>query len=76
LVGYPEYLQKDYRSTTAQARVSLGAVSETFNDLRKNRYLLRLKKNERRLTRTPELLKKWVEAYINKLRIDLRVGRF
>lgn len=76
LLGYPEYAQKDYRTIAERAGVSLGAVSETFNDLRKNHYLLLPKKNERRLTRKSELLKKWVEAYINRVRIDLRFGRF
>ena len=76
ILGYPEYLNKDYRTIADQAGVSLGAVSETFKDLRSNRYLLLPGKNERRLTRTAELLKKWVEAYITKTRIDLRVGRF
>lgn len=76
LLAYPEYLNQDYRKIADQASVSLGAVSETFKDLRRNRYLLLPGKNERRLTRKTELLKKWVEAYLNKTRIDLRIGRF
>ena len=76
ILGYPEYLNQDYRTIAERAGVSLGAVSETFKDLRSSRYLLLPGKNERRLTRTAELLKKWVEAYITKTRIDLRVGRF
>lgn len=71
-----EVLHKDYRTIADRAGVSLGAVGETFDDLRKNHYLLLPGKNERRLTRTTELMKKWVEAYINRTRIDLRVGRF
>lgn len=76
LLGYPEYMQKDYRTIAERVGVSLGAVSETFEDLRKNHYLLLPKKNERILTRTSELLKKWVEAYVNRVRIDSRFGRF
>lgn len=76
LLTDPEYLNQDYRRIAERAGVSLGAVGETFNDLRKSRYLLLHGKNERTLTRIPDLLKKWVEAYINKMRINLRVGRF
>lgn len=76
LLGYPEYLNRDYRTIAEGAGVSLGAVSETFQDLRRSRYLLLPGNNERRLTRRDELLKKWVEAYTNKTRIEMRVGRF
>lgn len=76
LLADPKSLNHDYRQIAERTGVSLGAVGETFNDLRKNRYLLLPGKNERTLTRIPELLKRWVEAYINKMRINLRVGRF
>ncbi len=80
LLTEPDLIQKDMRTIADRARVgSVSTVSDIFKDLEKQHYLYQPGKNGtrmRKLNKRRELLGRWVEGYIERLRPSLNPVRF
>jgi len=70
----PKLINKTYRNIAKTTDVALGTVGWVLTDLKEHGYLYENKNKERRLIRKKELLDKWVAAYPEKLRPNLRLG--
>jgi hypothetical protein len=80
LLTEPDLIQKDMRTIADRAGVgSVSTVSDIFKDLEKQHYLYQPKKSvilKRKLNKKDELLRRWVEGYIERLRPSLNPVRF
>ncbi|MBD3557342.1 hypothetical protein H6S82_00465 [Planktothrix sp. FACHB-1355] len=80
LLTEPDLLQKDMRTIADRARVgSISTVSDIFKDLEKQHFLYQPGKSgtrKRKLNKKRELLGRWVEGYIERLRPSLNPVRF
>ena len=65
-----------YRSIAEETNVPKTSVGRLIKDLEKTGYIIRRGKNQRHLTRKTELMKRWVEAYGERLRMKLNPVRF
>lgn len=65
-----------YREIAQKTGVALGTVGWVLHDLAREGYLNRKKDHKRRLVRNEQLLKRWVEAYAEKLRPKQLIGRY
>jgi hypothetical protein len=70
----PELARRTYREIAAEAGVSLGAVAQVLDDLKGAGYLRETGTGLRRLLRREELVRRWVEAYAERLRPKLLLG--
>jgi hypothetical protein len=69
-------LNAPYREIAAKADVALGAIGWVIDDLKQGGYLIETEPKNRRLKRKRQLLDKWVDAYLERLRPKLVVGTF
>jgi len=69
-------LNAPYREIAEKADVALGTVGWVINDLKQARFLIEIPPKKRRLKNKKELLDKWVDAYLTKLRPKLFVGTY
>ena len=69
-------LNAAYREIAEKADVALGTVGRVINDLKQGKFLIETPPKKRRLKNKKQLLDKWVEAYLEKLRPKLFVGTF
>mgnify|MGYP000014474269 CR=1 FL=1 len=76
LIHNPQLVNATYREIANRAGVALGTVGWVINDLKQAGYLIEFAKKQRRLKNKQELLKKWVEAYLEKLRPKMFLGAF
>jgi hypothetical protein len=76
LLACPSLLTVPYREIAATAGVSLGAVSQVLEDLKQTDYLLEHAAKGRLWQKRPELIRRWSEAYTERLRPKLLLGRF
>lgn len=76
LLSCPTLLAAPYREIAATAGVSLGAISQVLEDLKQTGYLLDHGTKGRRWQKRAELVHRWSEAYTERLRPKLLLGRF
>jgi hypothetical protein len=76
LLCHPGMEAQPFRTIATTAGVSLAAVGWEMKQLEQAGYLVNLGARGRRLAKQPELLKKWVEAYQERWRPKLLLGRF
>jgi hypothetical protein len=76
LLCKPKMIGAPYREIAEAADVALGTVGWVFTDLRLGGFLAQLEKRQRRLINKNDLIRKWVEAYPEKLRPKLIIGKF
>jgi hypothetical protein len=76
LLCRPALAAASYRDIAAAADVSLGAVSQVMEDLKSAGYLVGREGRERRLMKHEELIRRWGEAYAERLRPKLLISRF
>jgi hypothetical protein len=69
-------LNAPYREIAEKADVALGTVGWVIKDLKQARFLIEIPPKKRRLKNKKELLDKWVDAYLTKLRPKLLVGTY
>jgi hypothetical protein len=72
----PQLINAPYRKIADEADVALGTVGWVMNDLKQSRYLIEVTKKNRRLKNKKQMLDKWVDAYLERLRPNLLIGRF
>lgn len=72
----PKLAGKPYREIAAEAGVSLGAVGQVLDDLKRAGHLIETEAGGRRLLKTEELVRRWVEAYAERLRPKLLLSRY
>ncbi len=72
----PGLENKPYRDIAAQADVALGTVVAVMADLKNRGFLLDMGKKGNKIIQKENLLKRWVEAYPERLRPKLVMGRF
>jgi hypothetical protein len=76
LLCCPNLLAASFREIAAMAGVSLGAVSQTLDALKQAGYLMDQGVKGRLWQKKPELIRRWSEAYTERLRPKLILGRF
>ena len=76
LIRDPELLNATYREIKDVTGVALGTVGWVINDLKQGGYLVEYDKKHRRLKNKKQLLNKWVNAYLERLRPKLFLGTF
>jgi hypothetical protein len=76
LLCQPALVSAPYREIATAAGVSLGAVSQVMEDLKGAGYLFNQAGHERRLINHQELIRRWGEAYAERLRPNLLISRF
>ena len=76
LMRDPELVAAPYRDIVNVTGVALGTVGWVINDLKQAGYLVEYGKSNRQLKNKKELLDKWVDAYLEKLRPKLFLGTF
>lgn len=76
LLACPSLLNAPYREIAATAGVSLGAISQVLEDLKQTGSLLDHGAKGRRWQKQTELIRRWSEAYTERLRPKLLFGRF
>jgi hypothetical protein len=76
LMRESELLNAPYRDIANITGVALGTVGWVINDLKQGGFLIEYDKKHRRLKNKKQLLNKWVEAYLEKLRPKLFLGTF
>jgi hypothetical protein len=69
-------LNAPYREIAEKTQVALGTVGWVINDLKQGKFLTQIPLKKRRLNNKKQLLDKWVDAYLEKLRPKLFVGTF
>lgn len=76
LLCKPRLVNGTYREIAAAADVALGKVGEVLDDLKRAGYMVEKGGGARRLLKRKELIERWVEAYAERLRPKLRLGRY
>jgi hypothetical protein len=71
-----QILNQPYRTIAKQAGIALGNVNYIMNGLKEKGFLLKLNKNDFKLTRKEELLDTWIAKYEEKLKPELEIGTF
>ncbi len=72
----PGLENKPYRDIATQADVALGTVGWLMRDLKDRGYLLDMGKKGNKIMQREALLQRWVEAYPERLKPKLELGRF
>ena len=72
----PKLINAPYREIANISGVALGTVGWVITDLKQGGYLVAFDEKNRRLTNKKQLLNKWVDAYLEKLRPKLFLGNF
>jgi hypothetical protein len=76
LLCKPGLVNVPYRDIASAAGVALGTVGWVLTDLKELGYIVKMGKNQRRLTKLKKLFERWVEAYPDQLRPKLLIGKF
>lgn len=77
LLCQPDLANQPYRDIAARAGVALGTVGQVFDGLKMAHFLAgQGRQGKRRLINRKTLLRRWVEAYPEKLKPKLLVGEF
>jgi hypothetical protein len=76
LLCKPGLVNGTYREIAKVADVALGTIGEVLDDLKKAGYLFEKGDGGRRLLKRKGLIERWVEAYAERLRPKLRLGRY
>jgi len=76
LLLHPEAINQPYRDLASSTDVSLGAIGWVIRNLKEGGYLHPTAKNEFKLVRRKELLRRWVEEYGTKLRPRLVINSY
>jgi hypothetical protein len=76
LLCKPGLVNGTYREIAAAADVALGKVGEVLTDLKRAGCMVEKGDGARRLLKRKELIERWVEAYAERLRPKLRLGRY
>ena len=76
LLCNPALASAPYREIAAAAGASLGAVSQALDDLKSGGYLFDRGTGGRALANHRELLRRWCEAFSERLRPKLLISRF
>lgn len=71
LLKQPEAITWDYRKLASAAGISLGAVGWVLRDLRVLGFIRLIGKRQRRLVNWRDLLERWEEGYVERLRPKL-----
>lgn len=69
-------LNLPYREISAQTEVALGNINYVMSGLKETGFLIKWNKEQYRLTKKKELLDKWMIAYKERLKPNLKVGSF
>lgn len=72
----PELIDAPYRLTAHAAGVALGTVGWVVRDLKQMGLLMILGKKKRKLTDKEKIIRRWAEAYPEKLRPKIVIGRY
>ncbi len=70
-----EWLNRPYRQTAEKAGVALGAIPPITAALKELGYLVNMN-NKIKLVNKEELIKRWAEAYADKLKPGIKLGNF
>lgn len=76
LIRDPQLIYAPYRGIADIAGVALGTVGWVINDLKQGGYLVATGKTQKRIKNKKQLLDKWVDAYLEKLRPKQFIGTF
>lgn len=76
LLCEPGLLKGTYREIAAAADIALGAVGEVIDNLKRAGYLVEKNEGGRVLLKRRDLIGRWVEAYAERLRPKLYMGRY
>lgn len=71
-----EFVNMPYREIAGQTQVGLGNINYVINGLKEMGFLIKLNKDQYRLTNKKELLDKWMVAYAERLKPAIKVGTF
>lgn len=72
----PELVNTTYRNIAEQTDINFGNINFIMTDLKEQGYLLKIDKDNQKLTKKRELLEKWIDAYEHRLKPSLLVGTF
>lgn len=72
----PDMINATYREIAKLTGAALGTVGWTFRDLKENGYLTEAQNRGRMLVNKEKLMRKWIEAYYERLRPKQVRGRF
>ncbi|MCF6319244.1 MAG: hypothetical protein L3J83_08210 [Proteobacteria bacterium] len=75
LLTHPKLINTSYREIAKIAGVALGTVGWTINDLKQGKYLVEYNKC-RQFKNISDLINKWVDGYLEKLRPKQYLGLF
>lgn len=76
LLNDDTYIQKTYREMAEICETALGNVNKIVDHLRKDKYLLKLKKTGLKINNKQYLFEYWVEQYHKILKPKLFIGKF
>jgi len=76
LLIHEEYINRPYREIAASAQVSLGNVTNIINSLKENGFVTNVNKQQHRLTNRKDLITKWSDSYVEKLKPSIKMGKF
>jgi hypothetical protein len=71
-----QFINMPYREIAAQTEVGLGNINYVINGLKEMGFLIKLNKDQYKLTNKKELLDKWMVAYEERLKPALKTGTF
>jgi hypothetical protein len=71
-----QFVNIPYRAIAAQTEVGLGNINYVMNGLKEMGFLIKLNKDQYKLTNKKELLDKWMVAYEERLKPALKTGTF
>ena len=72
----PNDINLSYREIASITEVSLGNINYVITGLKEMGFLIRLNKDQYKLTNKRELLEKWVTAYEERLKSAIKIGTF
>jgi len=76
LLARPELLNASYRELSKLAGVSLGTVSNTMKGLEQLEYIEDRGRGKKIMQKRQDLVRRWVEGYLETLRPKLLTGRY
>ena len=69
-------INKPYREIANRAEIALGNVNYILNGLKEKGFILKMNKDEYKLTNKKDLLNTWMIKYAEKLKPELEIGTF
>lgn len=71
-----QFVNMPYREIAAKTEVGLGNINYVINGLKEMGFLIKLNKDQYKLTNKKELLDKWMVAYEERLKPAMKIGTF